>query len=117
MAEGPSTPPHNGNLPKNPVTPEQVRRMEEARLRAKARAQEANRTASTDPQAGQKRSHAMISRSNVPSTRRDATIPGIADSRSGGGMSKPPADNDLIRPAKKFDKYIEYDFSKMTDTK
>lgn len=32
-------------------------------------------------------------------------------------MSKPPADNDLIRPAKKFDKYIEYDFSKMTDTK
>ena len=31
-------------------------------------------------------------------------------------MSKPAAD-DVIRPAKKFEKYIEYDFSTMTDTR
>jgi DNA-repair protein complementing XP-A cells len=111
MAETPATPPrptHSGNLPPNPITPEQVRRTEEARLRAKALLahQDASRpTISSGPVTGQKRPHSAISTGGVaPSSSRDATL------------SKPPVD-DAIRPAKKFEKYIEYDFSKMHDTK
>lgn len=60
--------------------------------------------------AGQKRPHAAISASNVPSTLRD-------------GRNKDPAKPngfrplDEIQPARNFTKYVEYDFSKMTDTK
>jgi DNA-repair protein complementing XP-A cells len=116
MAERASTPPrplHSASLPSNPVTPEHIRRTEEARLRAKAlRAEQdasklttATTTPSGFPISGQKRPHSAISGSLAPpSTSRDATL------------SKPPAD-DVIRPAKKFEKFIEYDFSKMTDTK
>jgi len=111
MAEKASTPPprpsHSGSLPPNPITPEQVRRTEEARLRAKALRTQQDASSSNSskvPLAGIKRSHSAISSAAVPSTSRDATL------------SKPPVD-DSIRPAKKFEKYIEYDFSKMTDTK
>lgn len=92
--------------------------MEEARLKAKAlRSQQqqqqartansrASQNASPAPIAGQKRP----APSAVPSTNRDARAPssnnGLASSADTG-----------IRPARKFQKFVEYDFSKMTDTK
>ena len=60
--------------------------------------------------AGQKRAYSAISTSNVPATLRD-------------GRSTDPAKNrdfrplDEIQPARNFTKFVEYDFSKMTDTK
>ncbi|KAF1983369.1 DNA repair protein [Aulographum hederae CBS 113979] len=121
MADRPSTPPrpsHSGNLPKSPMTPEQVRRMEEARLKAKAIRAKADAAAARNPPtsavAGQKRPHSRIS-SSLPTTRRDATT--NASPLKEGELSKPPADKDIIRPAKNLGKYIEYDFSKMTDTR
>jgi DNA-repair protein complementing XP-A cells len=112
----PTTPPRApANNP--PITPEQVRRMEEARLRAKAlRTQHQQQPASTRsqtaypaPLAGQKRPAPTA----VPSTNRDARDPRITGSNNGLSFSQ---DTD-IRPARKFQKYVEYDFSKMTDTK
>ncbi|KAF2456998.1 XPA protein C-terminus-domain-containing protein [Lineolata rhizophorae] len=98
--EPPKTPPREpGSLPKAPTTPEQVRQMEISRLKAKA-LRDQQEPAST----GTKRPFSAVSRSAVPSTNRDAS-----------GPARPKDDG--IRPAKKFDKYIEYDFSKMTDTK
>lgn len=112
--ERPSTPPR---APANnaAVTPEQVRRMEEARLKAKAlRSQQQQQNPPTirsqssqpAPVAGQKRPAPTA----VPSNSRDARVPssnnGLASSADTG-----------IRPARKFQKFVEYDFSKMTDTK
>ena len=49
----------------------------------------------------------------TPSSLRNASN----TTGAGAGAAMPaPADNS-IRPAKKFDKYIEYDFARMTDTK
>ncbi|KAF2425825.1 DNA repair protein [Tothia fuscella] len=123
MAERPSTPPrttHSGSLPRNPITPEQVRRNEEARLKAKAlRAQHdaaaavaSAKASSSTSIAGQKRPHSQISScQNVPDNVRNAGI-------SPANLSTPASDA-AIRPAKKFERnaYIEYDFAKMTDTK
>ncbi|KAI9825274.1 MAG: hypothetical protein M1832_001308 [Thelocarpon impressellum] len=118
----PSTPPRAGSstagtLPRSPLTPEQVRRIEMNRLKAKAirdqneaRARGATaqpagaRAASSGALAGQKRSHGSMSRSDMPSTVRDG----------GAGPKLPHQD---ILPARNFSKYVEYDFSKMTDTK
>ncbi|KAK5012286.1 DNA repair protein rad14 [Cryomyces antarcticus] len=139
MAERPSTPPrasHPGTLPRAPLTPEQVRRtslyqyshpnpQEESRLKAKALRDQrvaAERKAGTAPVvnrtpsgfiAGEKRPISAISTSNVPHTQRDARNSNRPD--GDGGFTKPP-DNG-IQAAKKFTKYIDYDFSKMTDTK
>ncbi|KAF2184701.1 DNA repair protein [Zopfia rhizophila CBS 207.26] len=113
MADRPSTPPRttrsSDTLPPNPLTPEQVRRMEEARLKAKAQAQQSSSKPAPQPIAGQKRTYSSITASK---SNRDASSP------QKNGMI-PPKDNDLIRPAKNFGRseYIEYDFSKMTDTK
>ncbi|KAF2404721.1 DNA repair protein [Trichodelitschia bisporula] len=113
MADRPSTPPrHTGSLPPNPLTPEQVRRREEARLKAKAlqaRADAAAATATTTTApTAPKRPHSQIAgSSNVPSSLRNAASP-----------AKPaaaPADA-AIRPAK-MGRYVEYDFSKMSDTR
>lgn len=110
MTDRPSTPPlpiHSGSLPANPITPEQVRRTEEARLRAKAllaQQDAAKASSSGGAVAGHKRPRSALSTTVPPPTSRDATL------------TKPPAD-EALRPAKKFEKYIEYDFSKMTDTK
>ncbi|KIW09213.1 DNA repair protein [Verruconis gallopava] len=110
MAERPSTPPraaHSGDLPPNPLTPEQVRRTEEARLRAKARRAQHDAERPPPLQAGQKRPHSLISGAKAtPDNVRNAAM-------------QAPANDAPIRPAKKFEKnaYIEYDFSKMTDTK
>lgn len=94
--------------------------MEEARLRAKAlrEQQDAQREASSPhpskpsapypaPQAGQKRPHASISSSSV----RDARQP----PNSNNGLAR--SEDTSIRAARKFQQFVEYDFSKMTDTK
>lgn len=64
--------------------------------------------------AGRKRSHASISTSNVPETSRDGRQ--NAGSSSSGGSGRTTADNS-IQAARKFTKYVDYNFSKMTDTK
>jgi DNA-repair protein complementing XP-A cells len=56
--------------------------------------------------AGKKRPHASIANRKSPSTLRDG--------RSNTANGRPL---DEIQPARNFAKYVEYDFSKMTDTK
>lgn len=97
---------------------EQIRRKEEARLKAKAAAQQQQQqSTTTQPQslAGSKRSYTSISSSTTPSTLRDASSP---QKRNRNGFIAPSSDS-LLQPAKNFARaeYIEYDFSKMTDTK
>ncbi|KAF1957343.1 DNA repair protein, partial [Byssothecium circinans] len=122
MSNRPSTPPRAtrsaGKLPPNPLTPEQIRKMEEARLKAKAAAQQAQATKPTPlPIAGTKRAYSSINSSNTPSQSRNPPA-ASPQKRDQNGFIQPPA-NDLIQPAKNFGRseYIEYDFSKMTDTK
>lgn len=110
---------------RSPPTPEVTRRIEESRLRAKAlrdqneASQRAAGAVSSQPRtssgfvatadiqlagpAGRKRPHGEVAASaRIPSTNRDAT--------AGAG-------DDAIRPAKKFTKFVDYNFSAMTDTK
>lgn len=121
-AERPSTPPaarEPGVLPRSPLTPEQIRKIEINRLKAKAQRQQKeaeaaqNGTATSNLAAGQKRAYSAISTSTVPSTSRDARN----EASTNGTDPKRPLDS--IQPARNFQqkKYIEYDFSKMTDTK
>ena len=128
--ERPSTPPRcapNAAHP-SPITPEQVRRMEESRLRAKAlrEQQDADRARSAAPskpsapypapQAGQKRPHSSIP--SVPPTTRDARSslpPNARQPNSNNGLAR--REDTGIRAARKFQQFVEYDFSKMTDTK
>ncbi|KXT15610.1 hypothetical protein AC579_5857 [Pseudocercospora musae] len=126
-SERPSTPPRPtaAASAKSPITPEQVRRMEESRLRAKAlrsqheAAQNRNgpsrpSAAASYPVAGQKRTHASITK-DVPATSRDARNSPAKAPSSNNGLAT--AQDDGIRAARKFQKFVEYDFSKMTDTK
>ncbi|KAL1305656.1 hypothetical protein AAFC00_007250 [Neodothiora populina] len=124
-AERARTPPrrtHSGNMPQSPMTPQQVRKMEEARLRAKAlRIQQ--QAASTEAQpnrtpsgfiAGDKRPASAMSKSSVvPPTQRDARNTPGPDGSAGAAAARDMG----IQPAKKFQKFVEYDFSKMVDTK
>ena len=89
------------------------------RLKAKAlrdqRGAEAHKGRSTSNEptnlaAGQKRPRAALDRSNIPTTQRDAR-----NSEAGKNAQYRPLDD--IQPARNFSKYVEYDFSKMTDTK
>jgi DNA-repair protein complementing XP-A cells len=87
---------------------------EEARLKAKAAAQQAQVSRpSPAPVAGAKRAYSSMTAANTPAQSRNAG--GVRDA---GGFIQPPS-NDYIQPAKNFGKsdFIEYDFSKMTDTK
>ena len=101
----------------SPQTPEQVRRTEINRLKAKAlREQREAQTAPivnvAPPQlnrsdssiAGSKRSFATFA-AQTPATSRDART------------DAPSRPLEAIQPARNFAKYVEYDFSKMTDTK
>ncbi|KAK3062417.1 DNA repair protein rad14, partial [Teratosphaeriaceae sp. CCFEE 6253] len=119
-----TTPPQAQRPQAVDITPEQVRRMEESRLKAKAlRLQQAG-TSRPDQSsrpgypvanaAGQKRPFSAVS-TTAPPTHRDARN---APPTSGGdnGLASMQQDTD-IRAARKFQKYVEYDFSKMTDTK
>ncbi|CAD6502300.1 BgTH12-07925 [Blumeria graminis f. sp. triticale] len=89
-------------------SPEATRRIEENRLRAKALHAEslsidASASSSGPGKAtGIKRAHASISTTHLPETSRDA-------------RQMPPVEG--IQVARKFRKYIDHDFSKMTDTK
>ncbi|KAH0562045.1 hypothetical protein GP486_003254 [Trichoglossum hirsutum] len=125
--DGPSTPPPDPSAPsseqvqRSPLTPEQIRKIEINRLKAKAirdrREVDARHagehTSDRTPSgfvAGQKRSYSSISASRIPATLRD----GRNNSTASDGGVRP---RDEIRPAQKFTKYVEYDLSKMTDTK
>ena len=106
-------PPASGAL-----TPEQIRKIEINRLKAKAlREQREAEHAARNPSphllsessssvAGHKRSFATFN-AQTPATSRDA--------KKGQTTSDRPLD--AIQPARNFAKYVEYDFSKMTDTK
>ena len=113
MAARMTTPPPAANgegQAGSPITPEQVRRMEINRLKAKA-LREPREAEATNPSlkrpdssaAGQKRTYTAFAQDS-PATNRDA---------------RPELQRPLeaIRPARNFAKYVEYDFSKMTDTK
>ncbi|KAB8301241.1 hypothetical protein EYC80_003128 [Monilinia laxa] len=126
--EKPNTPPRTVTTRSkviSPPTPEVKRRIEENRLKAKALREQSiarelasssnntNRTPSgfiATPDislAGQKRTHSSISTSSVPATSRDARQ-STKDGRT---------DDTAPLAARKFRKYVDHDFSKMTDTK
>ncbi|CAO2649543.1 Nn.00g069280.m01.CDS01 [Neocucurbitaria sp. VM-36] len=122
MTGRPSTPPRArrsaGVLPPNPPTPEQIRRMEEARLKAKAAAQQAQASRpSPAPVAGAKRAYSSMTASNTPTQVRNAAA-ASPQKHDQNGFMQPPS-NDYIQPAKKYARsdFIDYDFSTMTDTK
>jgi DNA-repair protein complementing XP-A cells len=91
--------------------------MEIARLKAKAAAQQAQAKPPPAPVAGAKRTHSSITATNTPPTVRNAAAVS-PQKRDQNGMIQPPS-NDYIQPAKKYarSEFIDYDFSKMTDTK
>ncbi|KAJ9131347.1 DNA repair protein RAD14 [Pleurostoma richardsiae] len=132
-----STPPAQAaQLPRRPVsppTPEVTRRLEESRLRSKAlrdQKEAAARASGTEPVVHKsssgfvdtdeirvvgkggghvlKRPFDSITGSEVPASNRDARSP--AKKRDEAGEAE-------IRPARKFTKYVDYNFSAMTDTK
>ncbi|KAL2116277.1 hypothetical protein VTJ04DRAFT_8444 [Mycothermus thermophilus] len=109
--------------PVSPSTLEASRSLEESRLRAKAAQQEADKqsasalSSSTPPTSAaqsaeassRKRPYASISRANIPTTSRNARA---AQSKQG------PGGGESLRPiSRKFSKYVDYNFSAMTDTK
>lgn len=87
--------------------------MEESRLRAKALRSQQHTTATT----GQKRPHSALTSTTpaAPSTTRDARAT-PSTTRDARDTSSAAPDTD-IRAARKFQKFVEYDFSQMTDTK
>ena len=92
--------------------------MEEARLKAKAAAQQSQLSnPSPAPKTGEKRAYSSITASQTPATVRNAAA-ASPQKRDQNGFLQPPS-NDYIQPAKKYARsdFIEYDFSKMTDTK
>ncbi|KAK5129795.1 hypothetical protein LTR08_002815 [Meristemomyces frigidus] len=104
---------------------EQVRRMEDSRLRAKAlrsqkeaAAPKANQNYYAATTTATKRPHSAISTNAPPASRdaRNAAAPGPNQPKGGGNGMAGMEDTD-IRAARKFQKYVEYDFSKITDTK
>ncbi|ORY56850.1 XPA protein C-terminus-domain-containing protein [Pseudomassariella vexata] len=137
----PSTPPSVPGPSKavaSPPTPEVTRRIEESRLRAKSlRAQHEaaqrhagvsslNRTSSgivatndiSFPRT-RKRVYdeiASVPVRNTPATSRDGRANGaLPDNPTTTGEQK--GDEGAIRPARKFTKFVDYDFDKITDTK
>ncbi|KUJ08935.1 DNA repair protein, partial [Mollisia scopiformis] len=112
------TPPARAVVPQqdfSPPTPEVKRRIEENRLKAKAlrvRSIAAQEAAARTPSgflaedvssSGRTRSQAAVLSTNVPESSRDARNTSTKD--------------DGIQPARNFKKYVDHDFSKMTDTK
>ena len=138
-SQRPSTPPPAAHVadPRSPITPEQVRRMEINRLKAKALREQRdadlaarngptagdvpsnNRGGNSNMAAGQKRSFATYAA--TPASSRDArnATPG-SGTRASSVTSKDNIQDrplETIQPARNFAKYVEYDFSTMTDTK
>lgn len=116
----PGTPPSqpSASEARSPLTPEQIRRIEINRLKAKALREQRDTeyaarnsspprlSRSASSVAGQKRSFATFN-AQTPAISRDA--------RKDQATSDRPLD--AIQPARNFAKYVEYDLSKMTDTK
>ncbi|KAI1488926.1 XPA protein C-terminus-domain-containing protein [Biscogniauxia mediterranea] len=141
-----STPPRDTGGPSkstvaSPLTPEVTRRIEENRLRAKAirdqREAAARKAGAPSPSRTpsgfiatdevripntRKRTHDAISGAvrirDTPSTSRDGRANGASTPTDGNSSQQQQADKDgAIRPARKFTKFVDYDFGKMTDTK
>ncbi|KAI1396674.1 DNA repair protein [Hypoxylon fuscum] len=136
---------NHSNPTASPPTPDITRRIEENRLRAKALREQhesaaraagapsPNRTpsgfiATNEIQVPntRKRAHDAISGGirlrETPSTSRDGRANGASPAKDGAaGAEKAKADKEkedgAIRPARKFTKFVDYDFGKMTDTK
>ncbi|KAJ9499971.1 DNA repair protein rad14 [Exophiala xenobiotica] len=113
MSMRPSTPPpRSGETSTSPLTPEQVRRIEINRLKAKALREQRDAEAasastlkrSDSSAAGQKRNFDTFVA--APVSNRDARSP-----------ANPARPLEAIQPARNLAKYVEYDFSKMIDTK
>ncbi|KAL2823713.1 XPA protein C-terminus-domain-containing protein [Aspergillus cavernicola] len=110
----PSTPPPptanmaSTGAPQSQLTPEQLKRIELNRMKAKAirEQREAEHAATASSNKGVKRSYSSLA-SETPATLRDAD-------NNNASADKPL---DAIKPARNFSKFVEYDFSKMTDTK
>lgn len=123
MAERPSTPPRPVqplNPLKSPLTPEQVRRLEEARLKAKSLRQQHEATAKAASQQQSDSTHAPSSSRDPSHHPTRASTSTHRDARNSPGQPGQPGQkrpHDDIEPARKFAKYVDYDFSKMTDTK
>lgn len=92
--------------------------MEKTKTQREAEAR--NKPSTPTTLAGQKRPYsATLTASQTPSTLRDGRANNVSAStnstpRSGAEPQRPL---DTIRPARNFTKYVEYDLSKMTDTK
>jgi len=104
------------------ITPEQVRRLEINRLKAKAlreqqqQAQAASTKAAASAATGTKRPYDAI----VPTRGGGTAGPNSRDGATAASTAAATVKaHEAIQPARKFarDAYIEYDFAKMTDTK
>ncbi|KAH6620611.1 XPA protein C-terminus-domain-containing protein [Chaetomium sp. MPI-SDFR-AT-0129] len=122
-------PPSASTQAPSPPTPEITRRLEESRLRAKAlrdrrevEQQAGNdNTQSRGSTGGTKRPYASISRAEVPASNRDARATPSSGPNAGPSAPRPGqgagAADDLRPLSRKFTKYVDYNFSAMTDTK
>lgn len=114
MVGRPSTPPREAATApvQSPLTPEQVRRMEINRLKAKALREQREADHASLP---------TLSRSNSSVAGQKRSFDEFADQTQPAPSTVRDAKNrplDDIRTSKSsLGKYIEYDFSKMTDTK
>ncbi|KAI5301819.1 hypothetical protein KEM56_001319, partial [Ascosphaera pollenicola] len=104
------------------LTPQQIERMEASRAKARALRAERERLqqqSSSSPvaQASLPPGRKRVAAPDVPLNQRDARRPpiGVAETGEKGETTSRPLEE--IRPARKFTKYVDYDFSKMTDTK
>ncbi|KAL4924141.1 DNA repair protein RAD14 [Aspergillus undulatus] len=115
--ERPSTPPTATAPPaRSELTPEQLKRIEINRMKAKAireqrEAEQRNNAATSVPTKGVKRSYSTLTSSGSGTTSTLRNAPNNTTAGDGHG----PLDS--IKPARNFTKFVEYDFSKMTDTK
>ncbi|EPS44044.1 hypothetical protein H072_1936 [Dactylellina haptotyla CBS 200.50] len=107
-----------------PLTPEQVRKLETARLKAKAlrqqKEQETATSSATLPR-GTKRTFDSVASSISTAATGSPSKPGNSGEPHTKNLRNakdaPARPLDTIQAARKFQKYVEYDLSKMNDTK
>ncbi|KAK6544114.1 hypothetical protein TWF694_000824 [Orbilia ellipsospora] len=100
-----------------PLTPEQVRKLETERLKAKAiRQQKEQESASTSAPLprGTKRTFDTVASTSAPGSKPND---GSSTRNLRNAKDAPARPLDSIQPARKFQKFVEYDLSKMNDTK
>ncbi|KAF3906410.1 hypothetical protein ABW20_dc0105101 [Dactylellina cionopaga] len=107
------------------LTPEQVRKLETDRLKAKAlrqqKEQETTASAAALPR-GTKRTFASVATNNDSTSTSSASPSKNPDNEPQtknlrNAKDAPSRPLDSIQPARKFQKFVEYDLSKMNDTK